>query len=233
MRSKTLKSISQYFKIWWIPILSYLIPIGILLFAVLVRSDLVINIFLVIFLGNVIGNLISAVVQIINKKWYLSIPQILISIFLFYYVALIFTLSPPDYYGVYKQIPKDVEISKPIEAEPTKLELEKHDLILGASFQPGIYDYYTDFEPKETGYFYIKAFEITSNDRLSEERIKKRSKVSVDNKEPKIYRGEFTIYEGSWGDEYGAKIELWFKPSERKDDYKIAERNYIVEGWMR
>lgn len=41
------------------------------------------------------------------------------------------------------------------------------------------------------------------------------------------------IYEGSWGDKYGARIELWFEPLNGSKDYKITERNYIVEGWMR
>jgi hypothetical protein len=46
-----------------------------------------------------------------------------------------------------------------------------------------------------------------------------------------------TIFElvggiGSWGDKYGARIELWFEPL-NGNNYKITERNYIVEGWMR
>jgi len=106
-------------------------------------------------------------------------------------------------------------------------------LILGHSAQPGIYIYYTDYQPKENGYFYIKAFEITSNDRLSADRIKERSKIIVENLEKDEYQGEFTIYEGSWGDKYGSRIELWFQPSNGKDEYKITERNFIVEGWMR
>ena len=33
-------------------------------------------------------------------------------------------------------------------------------------------------------------------------------------------------------DKYGARIELWFETESGKN-YKIATKNYIVEGWMR
>ncbi|MGY3087757.1 hypothetical protein ACVWYF_000783 [Hymenobacter sp. UYAg731] len=99
--------------------------------------------------------------------------------------------------------------------------------------QRGIYKYYADYRPTETGYLYIKAFEINSNDQLSGERMKEKSKVVIDKIEPRIFEGEFTIYEGSWGDKYGSRIELWFQPSGGKRAYKITERNYIIEGWMR
>ena len=157
----------------------------------------------------------------------------MISGFLFVFVSIIFIFSPPDYYGANKVIPKNIEIYEPMETEPTEKEFENFDLVLVSDFQPGIYTYFTDYKPTEIGGFYIKAFEITSNDHLSAERMKVRSKVKVENLVSKLYSGEFTIYEGSWGDKYGAKIELWFEPSNGNEDYKITERNYVVEGWMR
>ena len=223
----------KYFKVWWIPIIFYLIPFFIFLLGTAFKSDLIIDISLNIFFINILGNLISAIVQIFIKKWYYLIPQILISGLLFVFVSIIFTFSSPDYYGANKVIPENLEISEPIETEPTEDELENFDLILASSFQPGIYNYYTDFQPTEIGSFYIKAFEVTSNDHLSEETMKIRSKVKVENLEPKLYLGKFSIYEGSWGDKYGARIELWFEPLNGKKDYKITERNYVVEGWMR
>ncbi|WP_281336815.1 hypothetical protein [Flavobacterium eburneipallidum] len=225
--------ISQYFRIWWIPILSYLIPFGIFLIGNAFKSDDIIDFSLLMFFLNILGNIISSIIQIVIRKWYFSIPQIGISIFLFYCVSIYFTFSPPDYYGANKIIPENIEIAVPINNKPTKKELDKYDFILSSSFQPGIYNYYTAKKPKELGNFYIKAFEINSNDKLSEERIKISSKIKVENIESKIYSGEFTIYEGSWGDKYAARIELWFEPSNKNKDYKIAERNFIIEGWMR
>ena len=230
---KIKNTIFKYFKVWWIPIVSYIIPFFIFLLGEGLKSDNIIDISLIIFFINILGNIISAIVQIFIKKWYYLIPQILISALLFVFVSIIFTFSPPDYYGANKVIPENLEIYEPIETEPTENELENFDLILASSFQPGIYNYYTDFQPTEIGSFYIKAFEVTSNDHLSAERMKNRSKVKVENLEPKLYLGEFSIYEGSWGDKYGARIELWYEPLNGNKDFKITERNYVVEGWMR
>ncbi|MBL4592214.1 MAG: hypothetical protein JKX68_00185 [Flavobacteriales bacterium] len=230
---KVKNTIYKYFKVWWIPIASYLISFGVFLLGSALKNDSIIDLSLIIFFVNILGNLISAIVQIIIKKWYYLIPQILISAFLFFYVIIIFTFSPPDYYGANKKIPKNLEIYEPIETELTETELEKFDLVLGAYSQPGIYNYFTDYKTTELGSFYIKAFEVTSNDRLSEERMKVRSKIKVINIDQKFYKGEFTIYEGSWGDKYGARIELWFEPLNGNKDFKITERNYVVEGWMR
>lgn len=223
----------NYFKIWWIPIISYFIPIVIFLLGNLLKSDLIIDISLLIFFINLVLNIISAIVQIFIKKWFYLIPQLLISVFLFFAVSFIFAFSPPDYYGANKKIPENIEIYEPLENEPAENDFKNFNLALTSSFQPGIYNYFTNYKPTELGNFYIKAFEITSNEHLSAERMKIRSKVKVENLESKLYSGEFTIYEGSWGDKYGARIELWFEPQSGKSDYKITERNYIVEGWMR
>ncbi len=203
------------------------------MFGSILERDWIIDLSLILFFANILGNLISSIVQVVIKKWYFVILQIGISISLFYYVSITFTYSPPDYYGVHKTIPEGIEIYEPIEREPTEEELKKYNLILSHWSQPGIYKYFTDYKTSEFGNFYIKAFEINSNDKLSEERIKIHSRVKVENMETKLYSGEFTIYEGSWGDKYGARIELWFEPSTGIKDYKITERNYIIEGWMR
>ena len=178
--------INQYFRIWWIPILYYLIPFTIFVIGNTLKSDDIIDLSLLLFFLNILGNLISSIIQIVIRKWYFIIPQIGISIFLFYCVSIYFTFSPPDYYGANKTVPKNIEIAIPIEKEPTKTELEKYDLILSSSFQPRIYYYYTTKKPTELGNFYIKAFEINSNDKLSEERIKISSKIKVENIESKI-----------------------------------------------
>jgi len=233
LASKIKESVINYFKVWWIPISLYFIPFGIFLVGSIIKSDFVIDLSLAVFLVNVLGNLISSIVQIIIKKWVYLILQLGVSALLFFLVSFLFAYSPPDYYGANKDIPNDIEIFQPIVTEPSREELDKYDLILASLNQPGIYNYYTDHKPIESGHFYIKAFEVTSNDRLSEKRVKSSSAVKVIDFEPRLYSGEFTIYEGSWGDKYGARIELWFEPSNGKEDYKITERNYVVEGWMR
>jgi len=229
---QTLRHTKKYFTIWWVPIATNLFAIGIFFLGTLFRRDWIIDFSLIVFFINIIGTIISSIVQIVIRKWYFIIPQLGIATFLFYYVGLIMTFSPPDYYGVHKKIPENMNFSNPLDSLPTNEDFEKHDFLLINNFQPGLYLYQTDNQPTEKGYFYVKAYEINSNDRLSGERMQVRSKVIVDKLEPQIWKGEFTIYEGDWGDKYGSRIELWYQPSNGQE-YKVEERNFIIEGWQR
>ncbi len=229
---RTLRHIKKYFTIWWIPISANFLAIGIFFLGALFKRDWIIDLSLIVFFVNIIGTIISSIVQIVIRKWYFIFPQLGIAAFLYYYAGIIFTYSPPDYYGANKEIPENVDFSNPLDSLPTDQEFEKYEFVLINNFQPGLYIYQTDHKPTETGYFYVKAYEINSNDRLSEERMKVRSKVVVDNLEPQKWKGEFTIYEGDWGDKYGSRIELWYQPSNGQD-YQVEERNFIVEGWQR
>lgn len=224
--------IKKYFTVWWIPIITYLIPILIFILGNILKKDDLIDLFLIVFFINVLGNIISAIVQIVIKKWYFIFPQLIVTIFLFIITSVIFTLSPPDYYGANKTIPKNIKIEIPIETEINEDDLIINDLKIATSSQPGIYTYYTNYQPNVNGSFFIRVFGITSNDKLSEKEILYRSKIIVNDLEIKMYSGEFVIYEGSWGDKYGARIELWYQP-ENGMEYKIMEKNYVVEGWMR
>ncbi|UFH33455.1 hypothetical protein LNP04_07035 [Chryseobacterium sp. C-71] len=227
-----MKFIKKYFLIWWIPIISYLVPYVIFQLGLLLKKDDIVDFSLILFYINILGNIASSIVQIVIKKWYLLFPQLIISAFLFFFVSVYLAFSPPDFYGANKTIPKNVKFETPVEKEITEKDLKLNDFRLAEISQPGIYSFYTNHQPKVAGYFFIKAFEITSNERLSEERINEQSKIVVEKPSAKIYKGGFTIYEGSWGDKYGARIELCYKPNNDKE-YKVNQKNYIVEGWMR
>lgn len=228
-----MKQLKKYFTIWWIPLISYVFPISIFYIALSLRNDLLVDMSIVVFMLNVVGNLISAIVQVVTKKWYFLFPQIIITLILYFLFLTYLALSNPDFYGANKTIPTNIEIYKPISEEIVEIDLTENDFILQQSFQPGVYNYFTSYKPKTLGTFYIKAYEITSNDRLSDERITNASSVVIQKMEDKSYSGKFTIYEGSWSDEYAARIELWFKPKNTSEEYKVSEKNYIVEGWMR
>jgi len=225
-------NLKKYFTIWWIPLISYLFIFGIFALGCILQRDWIIDAFIYLFFINIFGVIISCIVQIFLKKWWFIIPQIIITGLLFFYVSFIFTFSPPDYYGVHKDIPEGIKIYEPINRDINDTDFLNHQLVLSSSFQPGIYTYYTNYIPNGLGYFYIKVFEITTNDRLSKERIKERSKIKIDKLNTELHSGRFTIYEGDWGYKYGSRIELWLQPNKGKE-FKVTERNYIVEGWMR
>jgi hypothetical protein len=88
------------------------------------------------------------------------------------------------------------------------------------------------------GKVYLKIFEITSNQILSEKSIKRESQIEVENKTDEIKRfelkDEFTIFEGDWEQFYGGRIEVWFKPDNiNKPERKLITKNYIIQAWMR
>jgi hypothetical protein len=64
--------IKQYFRIWWIPILCYLIPFTIFVIGNTLKSDNIIDLSLLIFFLNILGNLISSIIQVVIRKWYFS-----------------------------------------------------------------------------------------------------------------------------------------------------------------
>lgn len=229
---QTLLYIKKYFTVWWIPILIHFLAIGIFFLGTLFKRDWIIDLSLLVFFVNIIGTIISSIVQIFIRKWYFIFPQLGLTAYLFYYTVLIFTYSPPDYYGAHKEIPEGVDFSNPLDSLPKNAEFKEHEFVLLKDFQRGLYMYQTNHVPKEKGHFYVKAFEINSNDRLSGESIKLRSKVAVDSLQPKMRQGKFTVFEGDWGDKYGSRMELWYQPLEGPE-YKVEERNYIIEGWQR
>lgn len=123
-----------------------------------------------------------------------------------------------------KAVPADTNIRK--DAQP--------DIVLYNGFQGGIYDADIWCNPGEPGLLYLKAFEITRETRLSERRMPKvKAGYSSDPSEMFLKEIDFTIYEGNWGQYYGARFEVWFKPDSGQPDRKLLEKNFKIEGWMR
>lgn len=113
----------------------------------------------------------------------------------------------------------------------------KTDFELYNSFQPGLYEYNFWTGKIESGTIYLKAFEITQEYALSEDRLPQRSAIKIYNPTDSIYRfgttSEFTIYEGDWGKPYAARFEVWFKPDNGGQERKLFTKNYKIEGWQR
>lgn len=108
---------------------------------------------------------------------------------------------------------------------------------LSESFQWGLYNAAVRCNPGKAGRVYLKAFEITRNHPLSTDRLKSATNEWVgwsDNpKEQFLSEAHFTIYEGDWGQFYGARFEVWFEPDDGSSERKILERNFKIQGWMR
>lgn len=103
-------------------------------------------------------------------------------------------------------------------------------------FQGGMYRYDFSYGPLPAGEIYLKCFEVTENIPLSEKRIRKASRVEISQTKSfskLVDKQEFTIYEGVWDDYYAARVEVWFKDAKTKEEKKLVEKVYRVEGWQR
>lgn len=236
------KYISNYFVVWWHSVVALicsllLYTLGITVFNIGFFVEGALLLVLLSFLTTII----STVVQLFKFKWLIFFTQLLLSCMLFVFFSFLSFYYPNDFYAESLNLPENVRLDVPIdfdgdankEIEIQNLKLHNLKFLLANSGQSGIYSYYLWFKPKERGSIYLKAFEITGNDPLSAERLKEQSSVLVDTENLKLYSQEFTIYEGDWGQPYGARIEIWFKPRNGGKEYKLLQKNYKIEGWMR
>lgn len=109
-------------------------------------------------------------------------------------------------------------------------------LTIWNGIEGGIYRYDFYYGPLPAGEIYLKCYEVTENIPLSETRLTKASCVKFDTTtsfSKLADRQQFTIYEGDWNDFYAARIEVWYKNAATKEEKKLAEKVYRVEGWMR
>ena len=110
-------------------------------------------------------------------------------------------------------------------------------LALANSFQGGVYNALIRCNPGEPGRIYLRAYEITQDERLSEGRLHQRTNEWVgwsdDPEEQFLSETHFTIYEGEWGQYYGARFEVWFEPDNAGAERKLLEGNFKIEGWTR
>lgn len=249
------KYFSVFFNTWWKPILFWSISIVLLIFSSIFENSTIQSICFTIFGLGLLSLLVSAIYQLSKKKWLKTI----ITLFLFgvtvfisiIYVVTLFFIEQetPDTWAKNLTIPKNINIDNPVNMESGEgNDFEKPDRItnktatktefqLYNSFQPGLYEYDFWIGKIESGTIYLKAFEITQNVALSNERLPKSSSIKIYNPTDSIKKfgttDYFTIYEGDWGEPYAGKFEVWFKPDSGKTERRLFVKNYKIEGWMR
>ncbi|KUJ63232.1 hypothetical protein AR687_03500 [Flavobacteriaceae bacterium CRH] len=200
--------------------------------------------------------MISVFFQLSKKEWLKSIVTAFLFggtvffLFIIYLVTAFFIeQDTPDTWADHLTIPKNIQIDNPVDMEfGGRLEDMKPDSItnrvvtktefqLYNSFQPGLYEYDFWVGKIESGKIYLKAFEITHNEALSDDRLARSSSLYIYNPTDSIMKfgtsDHFTIYEGDWGKPYAGRFEVWFKPDNGKKERKLFSKNYKIEGWMR
>lgn len=146
-----------------------------------------------------------------------------------------------DDFGRKHKIPDGLEYNLPLNSfSGDKVLIDSLDqetyLQVWPGFQGGIYLYDFYYPSLPAGEIFLRCYEVTENIPLSEDRLERRSSVHVDSTNSfskLVNHNEFTIYEGDWADYYAARIEVWFRDSVSKQERKLCEKIYRVEGWMR
>lgn len=103
--------------------------------------------------------------------------------------------------------------------------------------QGGIFDIYAGVNPGEPGKCYLKVFDTSTGNRLSEDRLIRASNERVgwspDCERRFLYNSIVTIYEGDWDHSYEARFELWFKPNGDGSERKLLDLTRAIVGWKR
>lgn len=227
-----------YFITWWKPILTLIVFLIFTIVGLLNGSRLIFKIYPYYTAVICISILISFFKVLFTKKWYLAIVQLVTGIIIIFIFFIMF--YPRDILFSHLAIPNNIDYKIPLELQTKNsvdsilnLKISKRKFSIANYGQPGQYKSFVFINPKENGSVFLKAFDAVGNIELSEDRLKKRTKLTVKKGEPRIYSQEFTIYDGIWGSKYVARFELWFSSYDKQKEYKIDEEFYLIEGWIR
>lgn len=249
-------------KFWYVlPIL--MIVFMLILWALLLNEptvwEKVVGILLLL---TMISLPVSWVVLLIDNKWGKALISFLATVvigcvlgfFMFFSLLLDAMFNPhPDTFGKAHPIPEGLAYNLPLQryhwddslaasvyVDPDSVVVDTLNadsyLQIWNGSQGGIYNYDFYYGPLPAGEIYLKCYEVTENIPLSETRLTKASCVKFDTTtsfSKLADKQRFTIYEGDWFDYYAARIEVWYKNAATKEEKKLAEKVYRVEGWMR
>ncbi len=101
----------------------------------------------------------------------------------------------------------------------------------------GIYDVCGWVNPQQPGKVYVKVFNAETDERLSQDRITRRSNEFTGwSEDPNVLffcNSHISVYEGGFDTIYDARFELWFQPSAGGPERKLVEATRTISGWER
>jgi amino acid transporter len=249
---KILTLVRAFFNNWTYPIILF----GTTLFLMVVsgfensRSHYFQNIAGITMCLGVLILIISSIYQFSKKQWKKGLVTIAVLIggtifgaIIFFIVATAIPMIDGDHWADDLEIPTNISIDNPIDMVSYRrpdsiysLTKSQMDLVLYNSDQPGMYEFDFWAGKLDNGTIYLKAFEITQEDELSSDNLRKQSEVNIVNPSYTFKRfgstEYFKIYEGDWGNYYAARFEVWFRPTTGSEERKLFEKNFKIEGWM-
>ena len=242
--------LKAYKEKWFVPIIFAGLCGIIGLLTISIQNEIIFYFSLGLPFFALLASGLFGIIRIIKKKYKTGILQIALTGIMgfigLYFISIFLMFYPYDFYADSLEIPENIEINIPkgetfgysetTDLEPIHIPKE-NDFELYNSFQPGLYTYDIWLSKIDSGKIYLKAYEITKNDRLSEYGLRMRSEIIVGHSNDSLFKYEttdhFTIYEGDWGKPYVARFEVWYKKNDSSKEIKLLEKNYKIEGWQR
>ena len=195
-------------------------------------------IFLVLDIFALIGKALSGDWSRFGMLFFADGLLLIISAFILGFIAM----GAPDKFAQSHPIPKGMNYYLPASEDESPL-IEENDTttwlqIREVTHGSYMYDFYSNSLP--AGVVYLKCYEAGKKVPLSEDgsRCAISNITAVPHSEIKEFdiiaqRKKFYIYEGDIDQYYAVRIEAWHRDSLTNKEYKLTEKIYRVEGWMR
>ena len=225
-------------------------------------EDFIFGIYKFVLFALVLLILATLVIAIVKKRYFTAIGVVVMGVFIFLYSAwtmIIVGLGEGhcDNFGKRHPIPEGMEYyttkitpeygNTSAQAYLDSLVVERGIVVLDYG-QPGQYRYMANVPAiPEKGKIYLKLYEATTNLPLSEY-IKYNTTIEVEASDTAVIYAMksdgkhsmetkntqyFTVQEGSWGDYYAARVELWYQPESGGEEQLLHSVIYQIEGWSR
>ena len=225
-------------------------------------EDFIFGIYTFVLFALVLLILATLVIAIVKKRYFTAIGVVVMGVFIFLYSAWTMVIvglgeGHGDNFGKRHPIPEGMEYyttkitpeygNTSAQAYLDSLVVERGIVVVDYG-QPGQYRYMANVPAiPERGKIYLKLYEATTNLPLSEY-IKYNTTIEVEASDTAIIYAMksdgkhsvetkntqyFTVQEGSWGDYYAARVELWYQPESSGEEQLLHSVIYQIEGWSR
>ena len=225
-------------------------------------EDFIFGIYKFVLFALVLLILATLVIAIVKKRYFTAIGVVVMGVFIFLYSAWTMVIvglgeGHGDNFGKRHPIPEGMEYyttkitpeygNTSAQAYLDSLVVERGIVVVDYG-QPGQYRYMANVPAiPERGKIYLKLYEATTNLPLSEY-IKYNTTIEVEASDTAIIYAMksdgkhsvetkntqyFTVQEGSWGDYYAARVELWYQPESSGEEQLLHSVIYQIEGWSR
>ncbi len=160
-------------------------------------------------------------------------------------------VDPSDGFGKEHFIPEGLEYSIPLNHNTTVKDgewithyeepmIDSTDvdsyLQIWNDSEGGRYLYDFSYPALSAGTIYLKCYEYSENIPLSTDVMRRNTSVpctTTHSFSTLVSKREFVIYEGDWGDYYAVRVEVWHCDSATRQETKLTEKIFRMEGWMR